>query len=114
MENDANNTAYCGENLIFLISQPRAGSTLLQRILAAHSQVHSVSEPWLMLHPVYALRPSGITAEYNEELARIALRDYLEQAEAYNRTIGAKIGVKFAEGFHSDSPIPLEIPTIIG
>ncbi len=34
---------------IFLFSLPRAGSTLLQRILAAHSAVATASEPWLLL-----------------------------------------------------------------
>ena len=35
--------------LVFLLSLPRSGSTLLQRLLAAHPQVHTVAEPWLML-----------------------------------------------------------------
>ena len=54
-----------GENLIFLISQPRAGSTLLQRMLGSHPEIHTVSEPWLMLHPLYGLRAEGHEAEYN-------------------------------------------------
>lgn len=57
---------------MFLISQPRAGSTLLQRILGSHPDIHTVSEPWLMLQPLYALRPDGYRAEYNEHLARNA------------------------------------------
>ncbi len=66
------------KNLIFLISQPRAGSTLLQRILGAHPDVHTVSEPWLMLHPLYALRPDGYKAEYEEKLASTALQDFIK------------------------------------
>lgn len=38
-----------GKNLIFIVSQPRSGSTLLQRILSAHSQICTTSEPWLAL-----------------------------------------------------------------
>ncbi len=68
-----------GQNLIFLISQPRAGSTLLQRILGGHPAIHTSSEPWLMLHPLYALRSNGYQAEYNEQLAQRALQDFLEQ-----------------------------------
>lgn len=64
-------------NLIFLISQQRAGSTLLQRILAGHPEVHTTAEPWLMLHPVYALRAEGHQAEYNAGLAWQALQDFL-------------------------------------
>ena len=66
-----------GTNMIFVISQPRAGSTLLQRILAAHPAVFSVAEPWLMLHPVYALKRGGVNAEYESSLARQGLDDFL-------------------------------------
>lgn len=36
-------------NLIFLISQPRSGSTLLQKILNQHNEISTVGEPWLLL-----------------------------------------------------------------
>ena len=48
----------------FIISQPRAGSTLLQRLLATHPQIETIGEPWLAIPFVYALRPKGISAEY--------------------------------------------------
>ncbi|MEA5598360.1 sulfotransferase [Rivularia sp. UHCC 0363] len=67
-----------GENLIFLISQPRAGSTLLQRILENHLEIHTTAEPWLMLHPMYALRSNSYEAEYNHNLAQVALNDFLQ------------------------------------
>ncbi|MBN1815504.1 MAG: sulfotransferase [Anaerolineae bacterium] len=67
-----------GENLLFLISQPRAGSTLLQRILGSHPEIHTVGEPWLMLHPLYALRSDGHTAEYGASQAHTALQTFLE------------------------------------
>ena len=63
-------------NLIFLISQPRSGSTLLQRILAGHSTIYTTAEPWLMLHPIYAMRSRGHQAEYNAQLAQEALVDF--------------------------------------
>ena len=67
-----------GQNLIFLISQPRSGSTLLQRILGGHPDIHTVSEPWLMLHPFYALRgTSGISTEYSTYPAHRALMNFL-------------------------------------
>lgn len=68
-----------GENLIFIISQPRAGSTLLQRILGSHPDVHTVSEPWLMLHPLYALKPDGYQAEYGADLAQKAVQGFLKK-----------------------------------
>ena len=76
-----------GQNLILLISQPRAGSTLLQKILGAHPAIHTVSEPWLALHPLYSLREEGLAADYNPALARTAVKEFLsrlpEGEEAY-------------------------------
>jgi hypothetical protein len=66
-----------GKNLIFLISQPRAGSTLLQRILGAHSSIHTQSEPWVMLHPLSALIPDSLVAVYNADWSRRALQDFI-------------------------------------
>ncbi len=68
---------YLGENLIFLISQPRAGSTLLQTLCANHPLIATSAEPWLMLHLVYALKKEGITAEYDATHAHNALVDFL-------------------------------------
>lgn len=68
-----------GNNLIFLISQPRAGSTLFQRLLAGHPEIHSTAEPWVMLHPLYALKNSGINTEYRSDLALSGLNDFVSQ-----------------------------------
>ncbi len=68
-------------SLLFLISQPRSGSTLLQNLLARHPEIHTTPEPWLLLHPVYALREEGHTAEYNAVLAHTALLDFLDTLE---------------------------------
>lgn len=68
---------YLGENLIFLISQPRAGSTLLQTLCANHPHIATSAEPWLMLHLVYALKAEGISAEYDARHAHNALVDFL-------------------------------------
>jgi len=66
-----------GGNLVFLISMPRSGSTMLQRVLGGHKDIHTVSEPWVMLHPAYALKDHGIEAEYEAPLAKSALDDFL-------------------------------------
>jgi len=70
---------YLGNNLIFLISQPRAGSTLLQRILGGHPEIHTTAEPWIMLHPLYALKNNGLFAEFDSNLAGQGLEDFLMQ-----------------------------------
>ncbi|MCB2169936.1 MAG: glycosyltransferase [Deltaproteobacteria bacterium] len=66
-----------GQNLIFLISLPRSGSTLLQRILATHQDICTASEPWLMLHPLNALKESDLHAKYDHPLAIGALKDFV-------------------------------------
>lgn len=68
-----------GNELIFLISQPRSGSTLLQRILGSHEDILTLPEPWLMLHTVYANKPEGLAAEYNSAYAHIALQGFLKR-----------------------------------
>ena len=84
------------KNLIFLISQPRAGSTMLQKILGSHPEIYTVSEPWLLLHPVYALRDSGYEAEYDAKLAKTALDSFLnlfpDQKQVYLETISEVYG----------------------
>src|SRR5919107_2181016 len=39
---------------LFLLSLPRSGSTLAQRILAAHGGIATTSEPWILLPYLYA------------------------------------------------------------
>lgn len=65
------------KQIIFVISQPRSGSTLLQHIIGSHSQVHTVPEPWFMLNLVYGIRRTGWEAEYNSRIAYIALEEFL-------------------------------------
>ena len=52
-------------NQCFIISLPRSGSTLLQRLLAAHPRIQTAGEPWLALPFVYALREKGARAEFS-------------------------------------------------
>jgi hypothetical protein len=65
-------------NLVFLISQPRSGSTLLQKLLSQNSLIHTQSEPWLMLHPAYSLKGTGVYAEYNKELEKKAFSGFID------------------------------------
>lgn len=67
-----------GLGLAFIASQPRSGSTLLQRMLGGHPAVHTVSEPWVMLPPAYTLRSSGVEAEYGAHLAQTGIRTFWE------------------------------------
>lgn len=62
---------------IFLLSLPRSGSTLVQRVLMGHPAIASVSEPWLML-PLAYLLPKGednFHEAYDHRHAQQAIRD---------------------------------------
>lgn len=63
---------------IFLFSLPRSGSTLLQRIIAAHPLISTASEPWLLLPMIYALRREGTYAEYSHHTMQSALAEFVE------------------------------------
>ena len=61
---------------IFLLSLPRTGSTLVQRVLGAHERVATASEPWLMLPFLYAQRERGAQADYGHFAAAQAIQDF--------------------------------------
>lgn len=76
----------------FLLSLPRSGSTLLQRMIGAHSQVVTTAEPWLLLAPLYALRNDGVFTEYGHATATRAVRDFCDHlpsgSDDYLRAVG--------------------------
>ena len=79
MKNLSGNGFNQGENLIFIITRPRSGSTLLQHILGSHSEIYTLPEPWIMLPLVFMGRPSGSVAEYDAFLAYYAQEHFLKQ-----------------------------------
>lgn len=68
------------ENILFLMSSPRSGSTLLASILGSHSLIHSPPETWLLL-PLSSLnswRELSFT-HYDHGLARIAWDQWVDE-----------------------------------
>lgn len=66
------------KNLIFLISQPRSGSSLLQQLLISNPYITSLPEPWFMLPLIYTYKFPGVESDYNSSYANICLNNYLE------------------------------------
>ena len=64
---------------LFIFSLPRSGSTLLQYILAAHSKISTVSEPWILLPFVYALKEEGSYSEFVHKAMVRAFSDFCEE-----------------------------------
>jgi hypothetical protein len=67
---------------IFIFSITRSGSTLVQRIVAAHEGVATVSEPWLLLPLLYTRRDQGVVAEYSHNMATSAIEDFCKELPA--------------------------------
>jgi len=63
--------------LLFIISQPRAGSTMLQGIASNNPYVATTSESWLLLPFLGMYEPSLISARYNQEWMMNALREFV-------------------------------------
>jgi hypothetical protein len=77
---------------LFLLSLPRSGSTLAQRILAAHGAIATVSEPWVLLPYLYTLRERGIYAEYNHRALAQAVEDFCKVLPGGREDYIAEIG----------------------
>jgi hypothetical protein len=97
---------YLGQNLIFIISMPRSGSTLLQRVLGGHPSLVFSSEPWIMLNPVYGTRTAGIETEYDAEWANLGISEFLEHytdgPEVYDDAIRAFANTIYANAIAKD------------
>lgn len=61
---------------LFLLSLPRSGSTLVQRVLGGHPDVATAAEPWVLLPHAYATRATGVYAEYGHALAARAIQEF--------------------------------------
>ena len=55
--------------LIFLISQPRSGSSLLQQLLMLHPDIDSTPESWQMLTLIHTYKPTDTSEGYNPNFA---------------------------------------------
>lgn len=99
----------------FLLSLPRSGSTLLQRLLGAHSQIATVAEPWLLLPPLYALRGQGVYSEYGHRTAVKAIEgmishlprgrdDYLDAVSEMAGQVYGKLSPPGTEVFLDKTP----------
>jgi len=61
---------------LFLLSLPRTGSTLLQRMLSTHSKISTTDEVWILLPYLYSLRGNGLYAEYDHRVAVAGIKNF--------------------------------------
>ncbi len=87
------------EELVFIVGSPRSGSTLLQRMVASHSRIHSHPEPHLITPLAYLgyhdtvdkapfdhINAAAAFREFCQELPR-GEDDYLDALRAYASTL---------------------------
>jgi hypothetical protein len=63
----------------FLLSLPRSGSTLVQRVLATHPEVASTSEPWLLLQLLGPLARPRAMADQWRHMIDGAILDFAKE-----------------------------------
>ena len=71
---------------LFIMSQPRSGSTLLQHILGSHTQIGTIPEPWLLLPLFYAYKPDGWSADCNSSYVYQNLLEFEERLSHGRKT----------------------------
>ena len=63
------------KKLIFIISQPRSGSTLLQSLLSNNDFVATTSEPWILI-PFLSFLKGDTKLNANFKLTKNAIIDF--------------------------------------
>jgi hypothetical protein len=74
---------------IFIFSLPRTGSTLLQRILMAHSKINSIAEPNILLPLIFMTKNQGVITKYSHWVTYWGIRDLIDnlpnKEESFNK-----------------------------
>lgn len=83
----------------FLVSLPRSGSTLLQRMLSVSPEVASAAETWLMLPLAYMLRREGAASEYTHLTMASAVQDMADGLPGGRAEFVGRLG-EFAQGVY--------------
>lgn len=63
---------------VFLLSLPRSGSTLLQRLLTYHPQIDSQPEPWLLMPFFLAIKGDLSASLVNHKSTSLAINELLK------------------------------------
>lgn len=97
---------YLGHNLVFIISLPRSGSTMLQRVLAGNPDVGTSSEPWILLHQAYGRRSTGIETDYGADWAALGVNEFVahftDGDEVYDDAVRAFARVLYENAMHKN------------
>ena len=81
------------KQIIFLISAPRSGSTLLQKLLVTSENINTAAEPWWLL-PLLRYKSNQGYESYNKRIASKAIEDFDEYV---NRKTGSSLDNEIAK-----------------
>jgi tetratricopeptide (TPR) repeat protein len=70
---------------IFIVGLPRSGSTLIERILAAHPMVAAADEP-----PFLGRAVAALGGDFPSNLSRLSVRDFVNAAEIYRCALATR------------------------
>lgn len=89
------------KQVVYIISLPRSGSTLLQKLLSTSQQASTVAEPWFML-PLLSLFHREYKAPYNSRMTYEAVGEFAESLQKQGIDLKAITG-QFAEQVYSSA-----------
>lgn len=89
---------------VFIFGLPRSGSTLLQRIVSAHVQVHSLSETWLNLPLAHMLQSEGVVARYGHQTCYSAILEFAERLPKGQTSVAQAFGTAVCDLYAAASP----------
>jgi len=78
---------------VYLLSLPRSGSTLLQRMLAAHPDINTTSEPNVVLYPLLSLQPRSVFALEDHEYFLTAIGEFVERLPGKQDDLFLELGL---------------------
>ncbi len=64
---------------LFILSLPRTGSTLLQRLLCSHPAISSVAEPWILLPLLHGTRSRRVATAYDQHVLTQAVSEFCQE-----------------------------------
>jgi hypothetical protein len=88
---------------VFIFSTPRAGSTLLQRMLACHQKIATVAEPWVLL-PLLSMTQTTDTNDNPKEcqssFANYSSTTCTKAISSFTQNITSKAKVNQNDNYH--------------
>jgi hypothetical protein len=86
-------------NLLFVISAPRSGSSLLQQVLTSSNKISTLPEPWIMLPLIQAVKSKENDTLINDYYVTENLINFLNNIEYSKDDYIKKVG-EFAQYFY--------------